>query len=171
MKLKIKENTTSKMIRVFIQDSSVSDGSGLTGLVYNDTNLTCYYIKEGDASATQITLASATAGTWTSGGFVEVDSANMPGIYEIGLPDAAIDNTSEGSVLVYLFEKTTAVLNIVPVLVEIELDTIDYRSLSWQKLMLSAGQIYNGVVETAGFSATATQFETDIGRGHCRERV
>jgi hypothetical protein len=122
-KLKIKQGTTSKLVRVFIQDASATDGSGLTGLVYNSASLTAYYIPEGDASPTQITLASATVGTYTSGGFKEIDATNMPGLYEIGLPDAVVDATSEGSTLVMLKGAT----NMAPVLMEIELDAVDYR--------------------------------------------
>ena len=123
MKLKIKEGTTSKLVRVFIQDSSSTTGAGLTGLVYNSSGLTAHYLPEGDATATAITLATMTVGTWATGGFKEVDSTNMPGVYEVGLPDAVVDATSEGSVIVMLKGAT----NMVPVLLEIELDKIDYR--------------------------------------------
>jgi len=122
-KLKIKESTTSKLVRVFIQDSSSTTGAGLTGLVYNSSGLTAHYLPEGDATATAITLATMTVGTWATGGFKEVDATNMPGVYEIGLPDAVIDATSEGSTLVMLKGAT----NMAPVLLEIELDKIDYR--------------------------------------------
>lgn len=122
-KLKIKEGTIYKLVRVFIQDSSSTTGAGLTGLVYNSSGLTAHYLPEGDATATAITLATMTVGTWATGGFKEVDATNMPGVYEIGLPDAVIDATSEGSTLVMLKGAT----NMAPVLLEIELDKIDYR--------------------------------------------
>ena len=54
-------------------------------------NLTWYYHREGDSTSTQVTLASMTLGTWASGGFVEIDATNMPGWYEIGIPDACIN--------------------------------------------------------------------------------
>ena len=159
MKLKIKEGTTSKLVRVFIQDSSATDGSGLTGLVYNSAGLTAYYIPEGDSTATAITLASATVGTYTSGGFKEVDSTNMPGVYEIGLPDAVIDATSEGSTLVMLKGAT----NMAPVLMEIELDKVNYRSANWIKFDASTGQIVTGTVDTLtnAHTPTTTVFQAD----------
>lgn len=159
MKLKIKEGTTSKLIRIFIQDSSATDGSGLTGLVFNSSGLTAYYYPEGDASATAITLATMTAGTWATGGFIEVDATNMPGVYEIGLPDAVIDNTSEGSTLVMLKGAT----NMAPVLLEIELDKVDYRSANWSKFDASTGQIVIGTVDTAtnSHTPTTTVFQAD----------
>lgn len=123
MKLKLKEGTTSKIVTVFIQDSSSSVGAGLTGLVYNSGSLTAYWIAEGDATATAITLVTMTAGTWTSSGFKEVDATNMPGIYQLGLPNVVIDNSSEGSVVVMLKGAT----DMAPVVLEIELDTINYQ--------------------------------------------
>jgi hypothetical protein len=159
MKLKIKEGTTSKLVHIFIQDATSTTGAGLTGLVYNSAGLTAYYLPEGDASATSITLATMTVGTWATGGFKEVDATNMPGVYEIGLPDAVIDNTSEGSVLVMLKGAT----NMVPVLLEIELDKVDYRNAAWLKLLTAADQIVISEVETSGTTApTTTQFSTTL---------
>ena len=120
MKLKLKAGTTSKLTRIFIQDSSATDGSGLTALVYNSSGLTWYWIQEGDASATQVTLATMTVGTWASGGFREVDATNMPGVYEIGIPNAAID--ANGTTHMLLKGAT----NMAPVAIEIECDAIDY---------------------------------------------
>jgi len=120
MKLKLKAGTTSKLARIFIQDSSATDGSGLTALVHNSSGLTWYWIQEGDASATQVTLATMTVGTWASGGFREVDATNMPGVYEIGIPNAAID--ANGTTHMLLKGAT----NMAPVAIEIECDAIDY---------------------------------------------
>ena len=88
MKLQIKKGTTSHICHVFIQDSSAATGDGLTGLLHS--NVTAYYIRPGDASATAISLVTATVGTYASGGFKEVSSANMPGVYELHLPDAVL---------------------------------------------------------------------------------
>lgn len=121
MKLKLKRGTTSKIARFFVQDTSQSDGRGLTGLVYNSGSLTAYYICEGQSSATQITLASATVGTFTSGGFAEIDSTNLPGIYELGVPNAVL--ATGGSAVIMLKGAT----NMAPVLMEFELDAVDYQ--------------------------------------------
>ena len=154
MKLKIKEGTTSKIVRVFAQDSSATDGSGLTGLTESDP--TAHYIAEGDSSVTDIALASATVGTYTSGGFVEVDSTKMPGVYEFGIPDAAIDDSSDGSVVIMIKGAT----NMAPILIEIELDKVDYRSTSWANLMLSTGVIITGQAQTGTLSTT--EMTTDL---------
>ncbi len=91
MLLSIPAGTTSKIIEFPIYDSSSSVGSTLAGLVYNSTTLTAYYNRESASGASvAITLANMTKGTWTSEGFVAVDGTNMPGWYQLGLPNAAI---------------------------------------------------------------------------------
>ncbi len=86
----MKAGSVSQMRNIFIPDSSSSVGAGLTGLVFNSAGLSVHFIRDGDATATAITLVTATVGTFTSSGFIEVDATNMPGIYQLGIPDAAI---------------------------------------------------------------------------------
>ena len=117
MKLITKKGTTSKILRVFIQDSSKTDGSGLTGLVHNSTGLTAYYIREGAAAATAITLVTATVGTYASSGFKEVDATNLPGVYELHPPNAVIASGAN-SVIIFLKGAT----NMAPLPIEIQLD-------------------------------------------------
>jgi hypothetical protein len=117
MKLLTKPGTTSKLVQIFIPDSSQTDGRGLTGLVYNSSNLSAYYYREGAANPTQITLADMTVGTWASGGFKEIDSTNMPGWYQVGLPDAVLA-AGANSVGVQLKGAT----NMPPINLEIQLD-------------------------------------------------
>jgi len=90
MKLCIKKGTTSKRLELFIQDSTLTTGAGKTGLT--SASVTCYYWREdaGNVDATAVTLVAGTRGTWSSGGFVEKDAANMPGFYELGIPNAAL---------------------------------------------------------------------------------
>lgn len=122
-KLAIVKGTTSKLINVFVQDSSVTTGAGLAGLVYNSGSLTGYYIREGDSSATAITLATMTVGTWASGGFKEIDATNAPGLYQLGIPDAALASGAK-SVIVYL----KGAANMAPVVLEIELTATDNQT-------------------------------------------
>lgn len=154
MKLKIKEGTTSKIVHLFVKDSTSSSESGLTGLTSGSSGLTGYWIASGDPSATAISFVSATVGTYTSGGFVAVP--NMAGVYEFGIPNAAIDATSEGSVMVMI----SGASNMEPVVFEIELDKIDYRSESYTSLESSARTIVTGVA-VAGTLST-TQMTTDL---------
>lgn len=87
-KLSVLKGDTSRSEYIFIQDSSVTTGAGKTGLAFNTASLVAYYVRERGA-ATVITLATQTVtGAWSSGGFVEVDAVNMPGIYRLDIPDA-----------------------------------------------------------------------------------
>lgn len=122
MKRKIKAGTTGHIARVFIQNTSSTTGAGLTGLAFNSAGLTAYYSRVGAATATAITLVTATAGTFASGGFVELDATNMPGIYELHIPNAALASGANG---VHLMLKGAT--NMVPVPIEIELDAVDYQ--------------------------------------------
>lgn len=88
---RIEKGTTSKILLIDIYDSSSVVGGRLSGLVYNSAALTAYYNREGAAgAATAITLATATKGTWATGGFIAIDSTNMPGHYELHIPNAAL---------------------------------------------------------------------------------
>lgn len=120
--MKIKRGSTSVRRLIFIGDSTSTTGAGLTGLVYNSAGLTAYYFAGDLSNEVQITLATATLGSYTSGGFVEVDATNMPGWYEVGIPDAALDGGNEVAI------QYRGATNMVPVNIYIELDAVDYQS-------------------------------------------
>lgn len=73
--------TTSQIIQV---------GLGVTGLAYGTAGLTCYYKRNTASASVSVSLVTMTLGTWASGGFKEVDSTNLPGLYEFGIPNAAL---------------------------------------------------------------------------------
>jgi len=71
-----------------VQDSASTTGGGKTGIAFNAASFTAYYVRPA-GSATAITLATQTVtGAWSSGGWVEVDATNMPGIYRFDIPNA-----------------------------------------------------------------------------------
>ena len=92
MKLALPAGTSSYLIRVFIQDTTSTVGAGKSGLTY--ASITWYYSKVGQSGSTAVTAAAGTLGTWTSGGFVAVDATNMPGVYEIGVPNACLSGNT-----------------------------------------------------------------------------
>lgn len=91
MKLLRPAGAKSEIWQIFIADSSSTTGAGLTGLVNNSSGLTAYYHRDTDTTATSISLASMTVGTFTSSGFKEIDATNMPGWYQFCPPNAALD--------------------------------------------------------------------------------
>jgi hypothetical protein len=62
---------------------------GATGLVFNTANLAAYYVRN-QAAPVAITLVTQTpTGAWTSGGFAEISSSLVPGVYRLDVPNAA----------------------------------------------------------------------------------
>lgn len=88
--MQILRGRTGQIIPVQFQDTTSVIGGGKTGLVFNTSGLVCYYKRELDTLSRAVTLATATIGTWATGGFKEIDASHMPGSYEFGLPNAAI---------------------------------------------------------------------------------
>jgi hypothetical protein len=117
MKLLRKRGSTSNILQIFIQDSTSSSGLGLTGLTNASAGLTAYYHRDTDVAATVIALVGMTSGTFTSGGFVQIDSANMPGWYQFCPPDAAF---LTGALSVGFHLKGAA--SMAPLPIEVDLD-------------------------------------------------
>ena len=120
--MKIKRGSTQVRRMIFIGDSSSTTGAGLANLVFNSSGLVAYYFAGDLSNDVQITLVTATLGSYTSGGFIAVDNTNMPGWYEIGIPDAALDGGNEVAI------QLRGAANMVPVNIYIELDAVDYQS-------------------------------------------
>ena len=120
--MKIKRGSTSVRRLIFVADSSSTVGAGLASLAHNTSGLVAYYFAGDLSNEAQITLASATLGSYTSGGWVAVDNTNMPGWYEVGIPDAALDGGNEVAI------QYRGAANMVPVNIYIELDTVDYQT-------------------------------------------
>ena len=122
-KLSLLAGSTSKLVDVFVNDSSSATGAGLTGLAFNTSGISAYYYREGASSAVAITLATMTLGTWATGGFVLVDGSHMPGLYQLSIPNAALAGGAK-SVVIMLLGAT----NMAPVLLEIELTAVDNQN-------------------------------------------
>jgi hypothetical protein len=85
-------------------------------MAYSSSGLVCYYVRP-LAAAAALSLATQTVtGAHSDGGFVEVSSANMPGVYRLDLSDA-VCAAGVPSVLIML----KGAANMVPVLIEIKL--------------------------------------------------
>ena len=105
----IDRSATSNIFHVFIGNSSVTTGAGLTGLSNASSGLIISAMKPGDASATVYSVASSnvetitTIGTYaapTSGKirFKEIDSTNRPGWYEFHPANALFSVSSDTTV-------------------------------------------------------------------------
>ncbi len=116
MKLNIRKGTTSKILRVFLQDSSASTGVGVGGV--DESELALSYIREGDATTTVVTEVAGTIGTFIEGGVVLVDGTNMLGVVEICMPDACFAKGAK-SVIIYCLDK--AANDIMSTVIEVQL--------------------------------------------------
>jgi hypothetical protein len=62
---------------------------GATGLTFSTSGLAAYYVRN-RASPVAITLVTQTpTGAWSSGGFAEISSSLVPGVYRLDVPNAA----------------------------------------------------------------------------------
>ena len=129
-KLTVKAGSTSRLEHVFILDSTSATGAGKTALT--NASVTAFYFRPGDTTTTgrSITLAAGTLGTWSSGGFIQVNATDMPGLYEIGIPNAIFAAGVNHAVVMI---KGTG---IAPVLLEYEL--VAYDPLDTVRLGLTA---------------------------------
>lgn len=116
-KLLIKKGTQNKIGLVFIQDTSSSEGAGLTGLIFS--NITWYVFREGDTSPTQITPVNMTLPTWTEYGFKEIHATNMAGWYAVGFSDASLADGAD-----YVGMALFGATNMAPVSIEIQLTAL-----------------------------------------------
>jgi len=153
--VKLKRGSTSVRRLIFIADSASTVGAGLANLAFDTASLVAYYFAGDLSNEVQITLATATLGTWTSGGFVAVDNTNMPGWYEIGIPNAALDGGNECAI------QLRGAANMVPVNIYIELDTLDYQTAAGGAVMpTTAGRTLS--VSAAGAVELDSSTQTQI---------
>ena len=117
MKLLRKVGATSEIWQVFVADSSSTTGAGLAGLTNASSGLTAYYHRDTDTTATAISLASMTIGTFTSSGFKEIDATNMPGWYQFCPPNAALASGAKSCAF-----HLKGAANMAPLPIEVDLD-------------------------------------------------
>jgi hypothetical protein len=127
---------------VYVQDSASTTGGGKTGIAYNAAGLTAYYVRP-TGSATAITLATQTVtGAWSSGGWVEVDATNLPGIYRFDIPNAVFATGVDHAVVMLKGASGMA-----PVSLEYQLTGFD-PATAW----LTSAQTASAVLDAVGSS-------------------
>jgi len=81
----LKKNSTSQIIELYVQDTS---GNGVTGLTYTSfTKLYAYGIGGSGSKVDGTPNGAQTLNTYSSKKLVEVDSTNIPGVYQYSAPD------------------------------------------------------------------------------------
>lgn len=138
MKHIVQKDLTSRSEYVFIPDSSSTVGAGLTGLAFNTSSLSAYYVRT-RGTATAISLASITAlDAYTSGGFCAADGTNMPGVYRLDVPDEVFGAFADKAIVML-----KGAANMPPILLE-------YQLVDWAFEQGNVGNVNGNVSGTIG---------------------
>jgi hypothetical protein len=76
----IAPGSTSQSIELYL---------GATGLTYATSGLAAYYVRNQSAPVAITLVTQTPTGAWTSGGFAEISSSLVPGVYRLDVPNAA----------------------------------------------------------------------------------
>jgi hypothetical protein len=76
----IAPGSTSQSIELYL---------GATGLTFSTTGLAAYYVRNQSAPVAITLVTQTPTGAWTSGGFAEISSSLVPGVYRLDVPNAA----------------------------------------------------------------------------------
>jgi hypothetical protein len=98
----IKAGTTSKLLLVWARD--VSTGAPRPGLSADSSGAIAAYVREGEG-ASSVALRRGIPGSWSEGGFVEIDPARAPGVYQFGAPDPLFAWGSTHALLILRFDR------------------------------------------------------------------
>ena len=121
MKRKFKAGLTSVSLAIFIPDTSSTTGGGLSGVTSASSGLVMEYRRAGQSTWTSVTpQAGKTLGSYLSGGIVA--DGSLGGAYEVDFPDAAFASSAR-----MVLCRIRGVTNMLPNLIEIELDAVDYQ--------------------------------------------
>lgn len=152
--LSILAGSTSQSINVDLY--ILASGAAQTGLVFNSTSLTANYSFTGaNATSTSITLVTLAAVTtaYSSGGFKELDATNMPGLYRLDLPNAALA-TSKGREVVITINGFSGMATRH---IKIELTAVDNQSIAFGLTLAKTTNItgFNDIAASAVVSSGA----------------
>ncbi len=138
-------DATSKIITMYAR--VISTGLPYTGGAFNTSGLSVTYCRDG-ATPQTITTVTATAGTYTSSGFVH----RGKGAYEIGAPTAALADGADG--VEFMADGVTDVM-FVPV--RVELSQGDPRAATFE---LPDGGITNATFAAGAIDADVLASDT-----------
>lgn len=146
-------------VTIYVALRLAADGTGATGLAYDDPPVISY--TRTIAARAAITPATQTVtGAHSDGGFVEVDATNCPGLYRLDLPDAAVAAGVDAVVVTVLgascleYHAEFALTSVAAG----NMTAINGVAAAAARLALSAGQIIPGTVNDANTTPTTTVF-------------
>lgn len=147
---KITAGSTSVIIPIAIMDTASAIGGGLGSLLFNSAGLTAKYFRHGSLVWTTFSLQTMSLGAWASGGFID-DASGINGGYQLGIPNAALATGARWVVIIVY-----GAANMLPVRIEIELDSINYYATGGKlPATIAAGDIAPDAVDAASVKADA----------------
>jgi len=88
----IAPGSTSQSIELYL---------GATGLTFATSGLAAYYVRNQSAPVAITLVTQTPTGAWSSGGFAEISSSLVPGVYRLDVPNAAFAaNASDVTIVV-----------------------------------------------------------------------
>lgn len=87
----IEKNSISNIVEIKAVDGS---GKGVTGIANTGVKIRSWERGKAGASSSGNPVVNATNDTYLSNGWKEVDSANLPGIYQYSIPNTALQANS-----------------------------------------------------------------------------
>lgn len=158
-KLAIKPGSTDVTLLVWVQDSASTSGAGKTGLAYNTSGLVCYYARPGAAAAALSLVTQTVNGGHADGGFVEVDAANMPGLYRLDLSDAIVASAVRSAVVML-----HGAAGMAPLVLEIDLAAqVDAVAISGDAVAEIADGVWDEALSGHAGAGTAGKALSDAG--------
>lgn len=161
MKRKLTRGSTGVVVPVLLQDTSRTDGSGLTGVTYNSPGLTARWKRSDQTDWQPLTLVAGVVGTWvgsaTTAGFVPLPSGR--GACELSLPNEAL---AAGTwVIVQLY----GAASMADINLEIELDAVNYQDA----MRFGLAALLNAAAGTSDGLPTADAVKDAVLAGLCRD--
>lgn len=156
-KLSVGIGSSSRSEYIYILDITSTSGAGKTGIAYNTSGLSGHFVRSA-GSATSISFVAQTAtGAWVSGGFTEVSSTLMPGIYRVDIPDAIFSTGSDKAIVMI-----RGVSNTVPVTLEYQLVGSDPSLVLSNSSIANTTWSYTSRTITGGIADTVTDVTNGV---------
>lgn len=161
MKISRQVGTTSELLNIYIQDATVSTGAGLANIIGSTLNYS--FIRNNQAAfSSNVASTATTTGAWSSSALIQVHSSQAKGMYQFGLPDAAL--ASGDSVLILLYGTTGVAASMAPLPIEIELTKTNNQQYA-SSTVFSSTNIVQTVTGLVGVSTITLSAASTISQG------
>ncbi len=125
---------STKVSLYFVVHDSATPFQPKAALAFNTAGIVVSYAKKKAARVAITPVTQTVTGAWASGGLVQVDGTNMPGLVRLDVPDAAFapDGVSDEvfvSVLATGYEPTVLRVPLIdPIKTDVTLSTVSTRT-------------------------------------------